>query len=172
MVPPMPLAKFNRYLRAWVEAEYHTRTHSELGEPPLVHWRHHVGPVIYPSQEQLQRLFWLWERRTVSTTGAIQLFSNTYYVDPALACHKVIVRYDPHDLSRIHIWDNRRPRKFLYEATATPPLTRSRIEPRTPRDKPKPSDAALRRLKTLEERFQIHVDTTLGLIRFDHSQEV
>jgi putative transposase len=172
LLPPMPIAKLNRYLRAWVEADYHTRIHSELNEPPLHHWRTNVGPVIYPSQEQLQRLFWLWDRRTVSTTGAIQLFSNTYYVDPALACHKVIVRFDPHDLSIVHVWDSCRPRRFLCQATAIPPLTRPRVHPTPPKDKPKHSEAAQRRLRKLEERFQGHVDTTFGLIRFDNSQEV
>ena len=172
LLPPMPLAKFNRYLRAWVEAEYHTRIHSELGETPLQHWKNNVGPIIYPNREQIQRVFWVWERRTVSTTGAIQLYSHTYYVDPALACQRVIVRFDPHDLSVIHIWENRRPRRFLCEATVVPPLTRRKVQPRPPKDKSKPSPAALRRLRKLEERFQIHAEKTLGLIRFDNSQEV
>jgi len=69
LLPPVPLAQVNKWLQAWVDAEYHTRRHGTTGEAPLDRWHNHRPIVTYPTEDQIQRLFWLWERRKVSSTG-------------------------------------------------------------------------------------------------------
>lgn len=171
LLPPVPIAQLNRYLQAWVEAEYHKRVHGKTNEAPLPRWHAHRPAVRYPTPEQLQRVFWLWERRKVSSTGVVQLCRNSYYVDPALAGRTVVVRYDPFDLVRIQVWSTDRRPSLLCEATATPLLVRRRLQPPPPRDAAKPSAAARRHLERLEQKYQEHLAESLQLIRYDIPKE-
>jgi len=171
LLPPIPIAQLNRYLQAWVEADYHKRLHSKTNEAPLARWHAHRPAIRYPTPEQIQRLFWLWERRKVSSTGVVQLCRNSYFVDPALAGRTVIVRYDPFDLQRIQVWSMDRKPSLLCEGTASPLLVRRRLQPPPPRDTAKPSAAARRHLDQLEQRYQQHLAESLHLIRYDTPNE-
>ena len=42
----------------------------------------------------------------MSNHGEIKFEGNIYRVDPSFCGQKVVVRYDPYDLSSIHIWKN------------------------------------------------------------------
>jgi putative transposase len=172
LLPPVPLAQLNRYLRAWVDTEHHNRIHSSTGVLPLKRWRDNKPLMIrYPTPEQIQRLFWLWARRKVTTTGIVHLCRNDYYVDPVLAGRKVIVRYDPMELTKIQAWSTERRPKLLCEATAAPLLTRRQLAPPPPPDKFKPSPAARRRIERLEQKLQKHLSKELDLIQFDTIKE-
>jgi transposase InsO family protein len=171
LLPPMPLEKLNHYVRAWVEAEYHTRIHSQTRQTPLERWYQYKPALRHPTPEQEQRLFWLWERRKVSTTGVIQLFKNRYFADPTLADKWVVVRYDPENLARIQTWDNSKHPKLLGDAIATPLVTRRHDNPPPPKDAGPASPAAQRRLEAIEARFQAHLAQSLGLTRFDTQEE-
>ena len=171
LMPPLPLTRVNSYVHAWVEAEHHTRLHSVTGEAPLERWKTHRSLISYPTTEQLERLFWLWERRKVTTTGIIKHNHNEYHVDPILADRHVIVRYDPFDLSRIQIWTNDKIPSFLCEGTATALLVRSNLNPPPPADRPKISAAAQRRLDRLEARLSDYLADNLDLIRLNPFKE-
>jgi putative transposase len=53
----------------------------------------------------------LWSAvRTVTKNATIQLWGNTYQVDPVLAGRKIEAVYDPYDLAKpIDIWCDQRP---------------------------------------------------------------
>lgn len=166
LLDALPIAKLNQLLRAWVETEYHRRVHSQTQETPLARWERHRDKVRWATEGQLQRIFWLWTRRKVSSTATVQLFKNVYYVDPLFARRDVICRYDPYDLARIEIWDPRRPLRKLCEGTATPLLTRRRETAPPPPDIRKRSAAAERRAARLEAKLQQHQRDTLGLMQY------
>jgi putative transposase len=167
----MPLEKLNRYLRAWVEAEYHTRVHSQTGQTPLARFHEFKPALRHPTPEQEQRIFWLWERRHVSPTAIIQLFKNKYFADPVLAGKWVVVRYDPQDLTRIQLWDTGKRPRLLGEATASPLVVRRRDNPPPPKDAGRLSAAAQRHLEAIEARFQAHLAQSIGLTQFHTKEE-
>jgi putative transposase len=166
LLPPLPLKRLNDYLTAWLQGTYHVRPHSTTHQPPLERWNEFKPALRYPTDEQVQRLFWLWERRKVSTTGIVQLASNKYHVDPALANQWVIVRYDPDDLACVHIWNTGRDRKLLCRATAHPLLATRQLKPAPPRDIQPSSAVAQRRLDTIESRYQELLAQQAGFIQF------
>jgi putative transposase len=174
LLPPLPLKRLNEHLRAWVEGTYHVRIHSVTKQAPLERWKA-LKPADHrePTEDQLKRLFWFWERRTVSTTGIVQLFSNRYFADPQLATQRVIVRYNPEDLACVQIWSRGRDHKLLCEATANPLLVRRRENPPPPPDtQPKqPSAAAQRRLDAIDARYRAVLAREAGLIQFNTKEE-
>jgi hypothetical protein len=172
LLPPVPLKKLNHILTAWVEGTYNIRPHSVTKEAPLDRWAATKPKVRYPTEAQTQRLFWLWERRKVSTTSMVQLYTNTYYVDPALAGRWIVVRYDPNDLGCIHVWSNdRRNRQLLCKATAKQLLVGRREKPDLPKDIQPSSIAALRRLDAIEARYQALLAKQAGFIQFTERNE-
>lgn len=167
-LPPMPIAKLNTLLQAWVETEYHQRVHSQTKEAPLKRWESHKPAQLrWPTEEQIRRIFWLWAARKVTTTATVQLYKNFYYVDPKLIRCKVICRYDPFDLAQIEIWDSHKPYKKLCDSTATPLFTRQ-CNPTPPADagQSKQSPAALRRIQRLETKLQENQRQQLGMMRY------
>lgn len=98
---PLPLAQVNRYLVAWVDRYNHT-PHSRTKQTP--HQRFADRPHRMVPLDQFEEAFWQWDTRAISPLGEIKFTGNTYYVDPALATKKAIIRYDPNDLSRIYVW--------------------------------------------------------------------
>ncbi len=168
LVDPMPLEKLNAFLQAWVEVEHHRHLHSQTDERPLERWQKNVRNIRYPTQDQIKRVFWVWDRRKVTPTATVQLHTNTYAVDPALAQQWVLVRYDPYDLALIQAWTNEKRPQLLGEFTAERPLV-CRQAPRPqapPRDRRQPSEAAQRALDRLQARYEEHQRTSLGLIQF------
>jgi len=174
LLPPIPLRDLNEYLKAWVEGTYHVRPHSVTQQPPLARWKAlKPAGLREPTEDQLKRLFWFWERRTVSTTAIVQLFSNKYYVDPQLATKRVIVRYNPEDLACVQIWSSGKNHQLLCEATASPLLVVRRENPPPPSDiRPtQPSVAAQRRLDAVQARYRSVLAREAGLIQFNTEEE-
>lgn len=98
------LDELNQFLWAWMERHYTNRVHSETNQAPIDRWeagREHVRTI---SPEELADTF-LWEEdRTVTKTGDIQLGGNRYPVPAEYVGQRVIVRYDPFDLSEVVVW--------------------------------------------------------------------
>ncbi|MGH9037865.1 MAG: DDE-type integrase/transposase/recombinase [Acidimicrobiia bacterium] len=102
------LAELNRLFTAWVEAVYHPRAHSETGEAPLERFLRD-GPPALPSPEALREAFLWSERRQVTKTATVSLFSNVYEVDAVLVgCHVELV-FDPFDLTTVEVRYQGRP---------------------------------------------------------------
>lgn len=93
---------------------YHRREHRGLGDVPARVWKHAIAefpPPLPPKSTELQVLLGCIEQRTISAKG-VELYS-LFYNDERLAklrCRlkagdKVTVKYDPADLSMIHVAD-------------------------------------------------------------------
>jgi putative transposase len=99
---PATLAELNQLFTAWVEQVYHTRPHSETGQPPLARWQA-GGPFPVPAADQLAEAFRWSEWRTVSKTALVSLHGNRYQVDPALAGRRVELVFDPFDMTTLAV---------------------------------------------------------------------
>ncbi|MGV7858517.1 DDE-type integrase/transposase/recombinase, partial [Mycobacterium kansasii] len=74
------LLELNRLFMAWVETEYHRRTHTENGQAPLARWQagwDRVGRVpAMPSADELTEAFLWSEYRVVTKTATVSLHTN------------------------------------------------------------------------------------------------
>lgn len=98
------IEQLNRALAAWLDGYYHLRVHGGTGETPKAR--------LAASQRQPRRIsvtqlidIFLWEEeRKVDKTGCVKVAGNLYEVDLELVGRKVLLRYDPFDLSSIQVW--------------------------------------------------------------------
>jgi putative transposase len=131
------LAELNRLFTAWTETVYHTREHSETGQPPLARWES-GAPFPVPAAPDLADAFRWSEWRTVTKTATVSMHGNRYQVDPALAGRRVELLFDPFDLTVLSV------RSGGQDAgTATPHHITRHAHPRA-RPEPLPGDDAPR----------------------------
>jgi putative transposase len=114
---PADLEALNRLFRAWLSEGYNRREHSALnGKSPAQAFSQDLKAVRFPSPEKLREAF-LWEKSpTVDKTGCISLNSVCYEVGVEFIRQKVLVRYDPFDLSLIEIWQQGEKKKTVSPA--------------------------------------------------------
>lgn len=116
----LTLRELERYIALDIVGSYHQSIHSSLGRPPIAVWREHEGeiPLRLP-QDRLR--FWLTflpeQERTLQPTG-IHLFKLRYWsaalsADVGRSDRRLLVKYDPRDMSRIFV---RRPSGNFVEA--------------------------------------------------------
>jgi putative transposase len=156
-IDPMPFERLNRLAGAWLNT-YHDRPHKSLeGTTP----RQRYQPKVYRSVtiQALEEAFWQWEHRTVSSQGRIEFHKGHYFVDLSFANQKVIVRYDPFDLSRIILWHEG---CKVAEATATELVHRTKPRKDSPVST-KRSDASKRFIQTLEQTQQERMEREVNL---------
>jgi len=101
------LLELNRLLTAWIETEYHRRTHSETGQSPLDRWdagwsRLGRTPAM-PTAPDLTEAFLWSEYRTVTKTATVSLHGNIYQVDGALVRRKVELVFSPFDMETVEV---------------------------------------------------------------------
>jgi hypothetical protein len=72
---------------------------------PLARWREHIGNFLRTvAEKELTELF-LWQlQRTVSKVGLVMIEGIEFEVEAILKLKKVEVRYNPFDLSCVHIY--------------------------------------------------------------------
>jgi putative transposase len=102
---PQTLEQLNGLFRAWLSEGYNHRVHSALsGKTPAQAFTQDTKPLRFPSPEALREAF-LWEKTPkVDKSGCISLNGLHYDVGVEYIRKKVMVRYDPFDLSQIEIW--------------------------------------------------------------------
>jgi putative transposase len=119
------LLELNRLFTAWVETEYHRRTHTETGQSPLARWEagwDRLGRTpAMPTADELTEAFLWSEYRVVTKTATVSLHANTYQVDAALVGRRVELVFSPFDLETVEV----RYRDTSY-GKALPPHTISR----------------------------------------------
>lgn len=99
--------ELNETLAAWVEVEYNRKIHSSTGEAP--NKRFYDSTLKYPPKRIADidnfNANFLWrDYRVVNKYGCISLSANSYRVRNIGIGEKVEVRYDPFDLTEIHIY--------------------------------------------------------------------
>jgi putative transposase len=116
----LALRELERFIALEITGQYHQSIHASLRRPPIAVWWEHEGatPLRLP-QDRMR--FWISflpeEERTLRPDG-IHLFRIRYW-SPALTAdvgrtnEKLLVKYDPRDLSRVFV---RRPSGSFVEA--------------------------------------------------------
>ena len=106
----LTLRELERYVALEIAGQYHQIIHSTLRRPPLAVWREHESAVkLRLPQDRMK--FWISflpeDERTLRPDG-IHL-NNIRYWSPALTADlgrgrgRLLVKYDPRDLSRIFV---------------------------------------------------------------------
>jgi putative transposase len=97
----------DRFL-AWTEQVCNAREHAETGEIPLLRFlaggtTRQVDPSVLRDAFREAVLRW------VSRTASVSLAGVRYAVDPALVNHRVELRFDPNDLTKLDVYSEGRP---------------------------------------------------------------
>jgi putative transposase len=116
----LTLRELERFIALEITGQYHQAIHASLHRPPIAVWREHEGATPLRLPHDRMR-FWISflpeEERTLRPDG-IHLFGLRYW-SPALTADvgrtkdKLLVKYDPRDLSRVFV---RRPTGNFVEA--------------------------------------------------------
>lgn len=102
------LSQLNELFGAWLEGVYHRTVNRETQQTPLDR-RLAAMPLHRPSPAELHEAFLWSESRQVTKTASVSLFGNTYEVDPALVGVRVVLLFDPFDMSQIEVRYQNRP---------------------------------------------------------------
>ena len=162
---PLPLERINRLLAAWQD-RYNDRFHRAIDMTPRQRFQPTERRTV--TLELLEEAFWQWDVRKVSPQGRIEFEGNLYFVDLSLANRKVVVRFDPYDLSRLIIWQDGRK---LAEATPHELRHASRPKKSTNTQKKTRSEFAEQYLEALEKSQLERLNQELNLIQLPEGEE-
>jgi len=98
------LTDLNASLAAWLDGYYHIREHGSTKQSPKARLSSCQREMRRKTLAELTEIFLWEEQRTADKTGCISLDGNTYEVDLELCRKRVVLRYDPFDLSNIQVW--------------------------------------------------------------------
>jgi len=116
----MSLRELERWIAWEIAGNYHQRVHSVLNRPPIAVWREHEDKVgLRLPVDRLQ--FWVSflpeDERNLRRDGIhfanIRYWSDVLAADVGHSTEKLLIKYDPRDLSRIFV---RRPSGSFVEA--------------------------------------------------------
>ena len=101
---PQTLEQLNGLFRAWLSEGYNHQSHSALsGKTPAQAFAEDAKALRFPGPEALRDAF-LWEKNPkVDKSGCISLSGVRYDVGIEYIRKKVLVRYDPFDLSVVEV---------------------------------------------------------------------
>lgn len=97
------LDELNRFFWGWLEEHYHHRVHGGTGQTPLERWEAGREFVRFATPADLAEVFLWEEERVVRKTGTVSLSGNHYAAPSHLIGERVVVRFDPFDLTRVKI---------------------------------------------------------------------
>jgi putative transposase len=120
------LEALNDLFAAWADHVANRRVHAETGQRPIDRFEA-TGPRRQASPELLRDAFRWSVTRKVTRTATVPLEGNSYAVDPALTGHRVELRYDPEDLTRIDVYLDGKP-----AGAAVPFITRRHVHRAVP----------------------------------------
>lgn len=115
---PQTLEQLNGLFRAWLSEGYNHREHSALaGKAPAQAFTQDTKALRFPSPEALREAF-LWEKTPkVDKAGCISLAGLRYDVGVEYIRKRVLVRYDPFDLSVVEVWYGGEKKKLVSPLT-------------------------------------------------------
>lgn len=114
---PQTLERLNELFRAWLSEGYNHRIHSALaGKTPAQAFSQDTKPLRFPGPEALRDAF-LWEKNPkVDNSGCISVNGLCYEVGVEHIRKRVMVRYDPFDLSVVEVWSEGEKKKLVSPA--------------------------------------------------------
>jgi transposase InsO family protein len=158
------LPELNKLFWAWLEVDYQQRVHSSTGVAPLTRWRDHIGNYLRTiGEKELVELF-LWQvNRTVNKVGLVSVQGIEFEVESMLHNKKVEVRYNPFDLSCVHIYYQGR----FFQKALPAKISRWNLAAKAKPVSPTPaSPTGIKPLKQLAEQHhtqkQEHVQQLVG----------
>ncbi len=130
------LAHLNRLLWAWIESKYHQRPHAGLeGATPWSRWIEQAECVrVLPPEADLDWIFLEQTKRRVSKDGTLSVNSVRFEAGVRFIGQKLEIRYDPFDLRRIWLVDEKNERHALRPVD----LYANRHAKRQPEERPEP----------------------------------
>ena len=157
------LPELNEFFWGWLESAYQTKVHSETKTTPKIRWEEGAGAVHYPDPAGLVDLF-LWEQeRQVDKSGCIQISGNLYPVAEHLVGHRVTVRFDPFDISRVRLYEGYQCTQILEPQTLVNRTFRKAIRKKGQADSQLSSSSLLR--EQITKDFQRRARQTLSQAR-------
>lgn len=142
------LEQLNELFWAWLDVAYLNRIHGVTKQTPKERFEQDTEPLRRIDPVALREVFLWEEERTVDKTHCFSLHGNTYEVDPALARRRILLRFDPYDLSQIQVW---------HEKTQYPDAVPFRLrQTRHPKVEPAEGAVAAEGLNYLELARQEH----------------
>lgn len=98
------LEQLNELFWAWLDVAYLNRVHGVTKQTPRERFEQDTEPLRRIDPAALREAFLWAEDRSVDKTGCFSLHGNAYEADSGLARQRVLLRYDPYDLSQIQVW--------------------------------------------------------------------
>ena len=160
----LTLDELNRHLINWLDL-YHFTAHSRTKESPAARFARLKQRRLLPA-DLLSEAFLQWDIRAISCLGEIKFSGNIYRVDPALACPKAVIRFDPDDLSRIFVWKN-----GIKVAVSSASDLVHRTRPGQTKRPRTQTEAAQQYLSWLEQRHRERRAQELNLIDYTQTEE-
>ena len=105
----LTLEELNSAFQAWIDMEYNKRCQSTTGEAPTARFAGAI-PEKHRRISDLQEfnnMFLIRETRTVTKYGRVKLSCNEYAVKSVPHGVVVEVRYDPFDLRKVYLFENK-----------------------------------------------------------------
>lgn len=134
------LDELNLAFRAWVDAYYNRRPHTETQQRPFDRWRAGAHRIVQLEEAALRQAFLWSERRRADKAGVLSLNGVRYQVGPELARKKVELRFDPERLDEVEIWFD-----GTFRERTRPFAVQEHRRPKADAGEAEPSEAATRR---------------------------
>ncbi len=164
---PQTLEKLNEFFRVWLSEGYNHRVHSAInGRTPAQAFTQDTKPLRFASPEALRDAF-LWEKTPrVDKSGCISLNGLCYEVGIEYVRKRILVRYDPFDLSIVEVWSEGEKKKTVSPAH----FAEFNCKGKKPlEDLEKASQSRLLRLFAEESKKRLKQD--LGAFRLGNEEE-
>mgnify|MGYP005843417205 CR=1 FL=1 len=165
---PQTLKQLNELFRVWLSEGYNHKVHSSLsGKSPAQAFAQDSKPLRFPSAEVLRDAF-LWEaERMVDKSGCVKLEGQLYEVGVEFIRKKVLLRYDPMNLSQVEVWVASEKRKVIEQAHIG---EYNRNVKKTPAALEKASESRVLRLMAEESRKRLKQQ--LGAFRLGEAVDI
>lgn len=142
------LEELNRAFAAWLDGYYHLRKHGSTGVSPKARLEGSQRKATSISATKLTEIFLWEEERKVDKAGCVSIEGNRYEVNLDLVKQKILLRYDPFDLSVIQVWYQ----EERYEDATPIDLTRPYHRKVKPDEPQQPSSEGLSFFQAAESR--------------------
>jgi transposase InsO family protein len=145
------LHELNKLFWGWLEVAYHQRLHSSTNATPLERWQQHLGHYLRMVEEKELIELFLWQvNRKVSNVGLVSVDGLDFEVDGLLKQRHVEVRYNPFDLSWVHIYYQGR----FFQKAYPFKLGRWSTAKSQPPEPPKPTPTGIKPLQQLAQKHR------------------
>lgn len=145
----LTLEELNEYLFIWIRQHYHEKIHSATKQKPIVAFESDETLLRIVDPMELENVFLLEETRTVDKTCCFKLRNLEFAVEAELVNSRILVRFNPYDLSRTQVYYNGRRFKdaSLLEIPEHIDFASSK-----PQEEPTPTKTGLNYLRYLKEK--------------------